>query len=86
MAIYHPEMDISITDFKQRCLEIVREVERTREPVAITRRGRVVARLGPAPMVAVAARPWEHLRQLGGELQGPPGQSVLDEGDFEASR
>jgi prevent-host-death family protein len=86
MTIYDPKMDISITEFKQRCLEIVRHVERTREPVVITRRGRIVARLGPAPVAAVPARPWEQLRKLGGELRGPPGQSVLDEGDFEASR
>ncbi len=42
MAIY---MDISVTEFKQRCLEIVRRVENSGKSVAITRHGRVVARL-----------------------------------------
>ena len=37
MAIYTLEMDISITEFKQRCLEIVRRVEKTGRPVTIRR-------------------------------------------------
>ena len=38
-------MAISVTELKHRCLEIVRRVERTGSPVAITRRGKVVAQL-----------------------------------------
>ncbi len=57
-------MDISITDFKQHCLEVVRKVEQTGKPVAITRRGRVVAQLEPALPAGARARgkPWERLR------------------------
>jgi len=33
--------------FKARCLEVMTQVERTRRPVIITRRGRPVARLVP---------------------------------------
>jgi prevent-host-death family protein len=80
-------MDISVTDFKQRCLDIIRRVEKTGRPVTIRRRGRVVARLQPPP-VAVASdrRPWEALRALGGRLLGAPGDSVLRDEDFEALR
>jgi antitoxin (DNA-binding transcriptional repressor) of toxin-antitoxin stability system len=81
-------MDISVTDFKHHCLEIIRRVERTGAPVAITRRGRVVAQLRRpgAQQAADAAKPWERLRAAGGRLLAAPGESVLTERDFEALR
>ena len=81
-------MDISVTDFKQRCLEIIRRVERTGRPVAITRRGRVVAQLRrPAALPGGAAqKPWARLRLAGGRLLAAPGESVLAEEDLEAMR
>lgn len=80
-------MDISITEFKQRCLEIVRRVEKTGKPVTIRRRGRVVAQLERSPSADTAdMKPWEQLRALGGQLQGEPGESVLRDEDFEALR
>jgi prevent-host-death family protein len=88
MAIHNYEMDISVTEFKHRCLEIVRRVEETGKPVAITRRGKVVARLNPSasPAGANALKPWEQLRALGGRLLAEPGESVLRDEDFEALR
>lgn len=80
-------MDISVTDFKQRCLDIIRRVEKTRRPVTIRRRGRIVARLQPPPVAAAGdRRPWEALRALGGRLLGDAGDSVLRDEDFEALR
>jgi prevent-host-death family protein len=86
-AIYTVEMDISVTDFKQRCLEIIRRVERTGAPVAITRRGKVVAQLRrfDAAQRAAAAKPWERLRAMGGRLVASPGESAASEKEFEAS-
>jgi antitoxin (DNA-binding transcriptional repressor) of toxin-antitoxin stability system len=87
MAIYNNKMDISVTEFKHHCLEIIRRVEKTGKPVAITRRGKVVARLhasGPAGHGGL--KPWEQLRALGGRLLAEPGESVLHEEDFEALR
>jgi antitoxin (DNA-binding transcriptional repressor) of toxin-antitoxin stability system len=81
-------MDISVTEFKHRCLEIIRRVERTGKPVAITRRGKVVAQLrrpGLAPE-AGAVKPWERLRALGGCLLAAPGESVVSDKDFKALR
>jgi len=88
MAIHNVEMDISVTEFKHRCLEIIRRVEKTGHPVSITRRGRVVARLQPPPATQtdVVMRPWEQLRALGGRLLAAPGESVLHDEDFEALR
>jgi prevent-host-death family protein len=81
-------MDISVTEFKQHCLEIIRRVESTGELVTLTRRGKPVVRLQPPLTFQVQAgrKPWEQLRALGGRLLAEPGESVLREEDFEASR
>lgn len=87
MVIYTAQMDITVTEFKHRCLEIVRRVERTGQSVAITRRGKVVARLAPSSAsTAGPAKPWAALRALGGRLLAQPGESVLRDEDFEALR
>jgi antitoxin (DNA-binding transcriptional repressor) of toxin-antitoxin stability system len=81
-------MDISVTDFKQRCLEIIRQVERTGAPVAITRRGRTVAQLrrpGP-PRSSADEPPWVRLRAAGGRLLAGPSESIVADDDFEALR
>jgi len=84
---YNGRMDISVTEFKHRCLEIVRRVERTGESVEITRHGKVVAQLESAgPARTGRQRPWDQLRALGGALRGGPGESVLPDADFEAAR
>ncbi|MEO8682633.1 MAG: prevent-host-death protein [Vicinamibacterales bacterium] len=81
-------MDISVTQFKQRCLELVRRVESSGERVTIMRRGRAVAQLDPASGANLPAEgaPWERLRALGGTLHGAPGDSVLLGKEFEALR
>jgi prevent-host-death family protein len=80
-------MDISVTEFKQRCLEIVRQVERTGKAVTITRRGKVVARLAPSGLRTEDSqlKPWERLRGTA-ECDFEPGESELREEDFEAMR
>lgn len=82
MAIYTSEMDISVTEFKQRCLELIRRVEATGKPVSITRRGRVVAQLDPAPIAAPqGAKPWERLRGQGQWL-AEPGETFISPRDI----
>ena len=79
-------MDISVTRFRARCLELIRRAEGGGEPVDIKRRGKIVARLTPAPKPGAAARrAWEGLRGSG-ELDAEPETSVIDEAEFEASR
>jgi antitoxin (DNA-binding transcriptional repressor) of toxin-antitoxin stability system len=79
-------MDISVTQFRASCLELIRRVEIGGNPVDIKRRGKVVARLAPPPAPAkVLRKPWETLRGSG-ELRVEPEESVLDEREFEASR
>ena len=56
-------MNISMTEFKRRCLELIRRVEATGERITITRRGKVMAQLAPpAVLSASAMKPWERLR------------------------
>jgi len=79
-------MYISVTRFRASCLKLIRRVETGGEAIDIKRRGKVVARLAPPPATAEAPRkPWEQLRGSG-ELVAKPGESVLDEHAFEASR
>jgi prevent-host-death family protein len=88
MAIYNLQMAISVTKFKNSCLDVIRRVETTGQSVSITRRGKVVARLAPSSQATQGAdaKPWQKLRSLGGELLAEPGESVVREGDFEALR
>lgn len=79
-------MDISITQFRANCLKLIRRVETEGDPVDIKRRGKVVARLSPPPTAEERRlKPWERLRGSG-QLSTEPGESVLEEHDFEASR
>ena len=79
-------MAISVTNFRHRCLEIIRGVETTGRPVVITRRGKVVARLQPSAAATGGANlaPWEQLRTLGGRLLARADESVISDDDFEA--
>ncbi len=79
-------MDISVTEFKARCLDVIRKVERHRTPVTIRRRGKAVARLEPAQPLPGELRPWEQLRSLGGVVRATPGESILEDEAFEAQR
>jgi prevent-host-death family protein len=42
-------MDISAAAFKAECLKLMDQVEKTREPIIITKHGRPVAQLAPVP-------------------------------------
>jgi antitoxin (DNA-binding transcriptional repressor) of toxin-antitoxin stability system len=86
MAIYDPEMDISVTDFKARCLDLIRKVEQSGKAITIRRRGHVVARLEPASDPVVGGKPWEQLRALGGRARVKAHESAWTDKDFEALR
>ena len=42
-------MDISAAQFKAECLKLMDQVEKTRQPITITKHGRPVAQLAPVP-------------------------------------
>jgi prevent-host-death family protein len=39
--------EVAISEFKAKCLAILDEVQKTRQPIRITRRGRPVAEVNP---------------------------------------
>ena len=59
---------IAAGDFKARCLKLLDDVAKTREPLVITKHGKALAQLVPMPPE----------RELFGALAG----SVLKEGDL----
>ncbi|MBA3506121.1 MAG: type II toxin-antitoxin system prevent-host-death family antitoxin [Betaproteobacteria bacterium] len=71
-------MDISVSEFKHRCLELIREVEATGRSVTITRRGKAVAQLEPSPPAATIAKPWERLRGRARWLAAPDENFIAD--------
>lgn len=76
-------MVISVTEFKTHCLRVLREVEETNRPVEVSKQGRVRFRIVP---VRAPGRPaWKRLHGSGA-LRAAPGESVLSEKAFEASR
>ncbi|MXX16924.1 MAG: type II toxin-antitoxin system Phd/YefM family antitoxin, partial [Gammaproteobacteria bacterium] len=40
---------MAVTDFRARCLRVIGQMGKDREPVTITKRGRPVAMLSPLP-------------------------------------
>lgn len=79
-------MDISVTDFKAHCLDLIRKVEESGKAITIHRRGQVVARLEPASVPLGDGKPWEQLRALGGRAHVKADESVWADEDFEALR
>ncbi len=53
---------ITATEFKTHCLSLMERVRRTGKPLLITKRGRVVAQLAPAPEPKAQEQPWRALR------------------------
>ena len=76
--------DISISEFKAKCLGLIERVEKTRQPLRITRHGRPVAEVVPTG-------PGRKRKFLGdmvgtGKIVGDIVSPVLDLDDFEAYR
>ena len=81
-------MAISVTELKNTCLDVIRRVEKTGQPVSITRHGKIVARISPSPAGNSDRNlaPWEQLRAQGGRLLAKPGDSVVLAKELEALR
>jgi antitoxin (DNA-binding transcriptional repressor) of toxin-antitoxin stability system len=84
MVIYDLKMDISVTEFKAHCLDLIRQVEDSGKSITIRRRGKVVARLEPASSGSGQSKPWEELRALGGHTNVKANESAWADEDFEA--
>lgn len=47
--VVNVDSSIGAGDFKARCLKLLDDVARTREPLVITKHGKAIARLVPVP-------------------------------------
>ena len=76
--------DISISEFKAKCLGLIEQVHKTRQPLRITRHGRPVAEVIPAG----PDRKRKFLGDMMGtvEFLGDVVSPVIDLEDFEAFR
>ena len=76
--------DVSVSEFKAKCLGLIDQVHKTRQPLRITRHGRPVAELVPAG-------PDRKRKFLGdmigtGKIVGDIVSPVIDLDEFEAYR
>jgi prevent-host-death family protein len=72
---------VPATEFKAKCLALIDRVKERGEPITITKRGRIVARLVPAG--DDNARPWMTLRGRG-RWTGDPFGPAVEERDVQA--
>ena len=56
---------VIISEFKAKCISILKEAQRTREPVVVTRRGKPLARIEPI----IEAAPRRQLGALRGRMR-----------------
>lgn len=67
-------------EFKAHCLALMDEVERTREPIVVTKRGKPVAKLVPAePAGDDLFGSWAGRIQVLGDIVGP----AVDESEWD---
>ncbi len=68
-------MEIPAGEFKARCLKLMDEVQKKRQEIVITKRGKPVAKLVPADKKLVSL--WGALKGTGtvvGDIVGPTGE------------
>ena len=75
---------VSISEFKAKCLGLIEQVDKTRQPLRITRHGRPIAELIPAG----PDRKRKFLGDMAGtvEILGDIVSPVIDLDEFEAYR
>lgn len=77
--------EVSISEFKAKCLALLERVRKTRKPLRITRRGKPVAEIIPPTKVQSRAE-WIESMQGSGETLGDVISPVTDADDWEVLR
>lgn len=77
--------EIAISEFKAKCLALIDEVQKTRQPIRVTRFGKPVVQVTVIPPEA-EQRSWigsmKHEMKILGDIVSP----ASDQGDWEALR
>jgi prevent-host-death family protein len=76
---------ISISEFKARCLAVLKRVQQTGQPIIVTRRGEPVAEVVP-PRVQRARRRWLGNYRDTGKIVGDVVSPASDEQEWEVLR
>jgi prevent-host-death family protein len=77
--------EISISEFKAKCLAILQRVNKTRKPVLVTRFGKPIAEVGPPSPVQQKGN-WLGRMKGTAKITGDIVSPVIDLNDFEAWR
>jgi len=76
--------EVAISEFKAKCLAILDEVQKTQQPILVTRRGKPVAEIGPPP--PKTDRAWIGSMKGTSKILGDIISPANDESDWEALR
>jgi prevent-host-death family protein len=76
--------EIAISEFKAKCLALLDQVQKTRKPIRVTRRGRPVAEV--VPPSPVPSNDWIGSMQGKSKILGDIVSPASDESDWEVLR
>lgn len=74
--------EVAISEFKAKCLALLEQVQKTKKPIRITRRGKPIAEVVP-PSPAADSRSWMGSMAGRMEILGDIVSPVMDEDDWE---
>lgn len=74
---------MAISEFKARCLEVLKQVKRTGQPILITRRGEPIAEIS-APRAVAATDSWLGRYAETGRILGDVIEPATDARDWDA--
>lgn len=78
--------EISVSEFKAKCLSLIQQVQKTKAPIRLTKRGKPIAEVVPVSPEADARRDWigslSAVTKITGDIESP----IIDLQDFEVYR
>jgi len=75
---------VAISEFKAKCLQLLEQVQKTKQPLVVTKRGRPIAEVGP--ILTTAEPDWMGSMKGRIEILGDIVSPASDQGDWEALR
>jgi len=78
--------EVSISEFKAKCLSLLQEVSKTKQPIRVTRFGRPVADVVPSAEAQVDRNAWIGAGKGTGKILGDIVSPANDVEDWEALR
>ena len=76
-------VEVSISEFKAKCLALLEQVRKTRQPIRVTRHGKPVAEIVP-PTAAFSRKAWIGSMKNSGRIIGDIISPAGDLDDWEA--